>query len=209
MNNDELIVGIQEHVGPITALLDEAFAYAIAEAERRCRGIDHDRFGFVRSALVKVDARQWLEAHDLPSNWQVAGHPHQMGQLILRQPDVMDLRVLKTNYLQPAGIPHAGSNAARRSAWMQPTLSAEGMQNTHHQFLLLWNYLNPATREDGFSLRLVHPVSSGDFRHRVECDLDIEIPRGGTSFQNLVFRTDAEDENLFSFEIDAEEGTPQ
>lgn len=196
---------IMDHLGPLTPTLDECLALSIASAEERCKGLSHARYGYARPLMVRADLRDHLEARELPSGWEVSGNPRQMGHLEIQKPGFMTLRFLRANHLQPGLVPHAGHGRARQAFW-QDTLGHEfnlavgvGVEVT---LLLLWSYIDPTDRIDGgFRLVVAHPVSPGSFGTRVPCDLMVEIPRGGTFFEELgAFRHD-EDENLFEVEI--------
>lgn len=129
-----------------------------------------------------------------------------MGQLILQMPGVMTLRFLKGNPVQPGLVPQAGHNAERRAYWRQDALVEWPDQPAEPLgFLLVWNYLDPNRRDEGFSLHVAHPVSPGSFGQRVPCDLLVEVPRGGTMFEELAPFSHEEDEDLFAVEVAEED----
>lgn len=204
MASEEALTGVLAQLGPMTATLDEALATAIGTSEDRCRGMDA-RFGFARSMMVRSFTRIYLEELQLVDGWELGGTANRMGQLIIRLPGVMDLRFLKGNPLQPGRVPHAGRGTARRAAWRQDPLPELWPDATVHTFLLLWDYLDVTARTEGFSLRVAHPIGSGKFGYRVPCDLDVEIPRGGTLFEDLKFQSSEEDEDFFAIQIDHDE----
>ncbi len=131
-----------------------------------------------------------------------------MGQLILTKPGILELRLLKGNPLQPGLVPPAGHNAARREYWTNPPLfewPAASVQADPFKFLLIWNYLDPTSRLEGFTLHIAHPISPGNYGSPVPCDLVEAVPRGGTFFEELrPFRHD-EDEDLFIQVADEEQ----
>lgn len=209
MTGDVTLAEVLAQLGPVTGVLDESIASAIAIAEERCRGLG-SRFNSARSMMVRAWTRVELESASLAEGWTLAGDTNRMGQLIIRKPGVMDLRFLKGNPLQSGRVPHAGLGAARRAAWRQdplPELWPTTAQR--HTFLLLWDYLDVEARTEGFTLRVAHPISPGRFGHRVPCDLDIEIPRGGTMFEDLRFEAHDEEEDLFAVHIDSDEDLGQ
>lgn len=198
----------------IAPALDEAMAHAILRAEDRARGFEHGRFPHSRPLTIRQDVRLALEVDELPGGWEVAGDPRKMGQLILQDCDTgISLRFLKAPYTQPDRIPHAGGNAARRTAWAQQPipglsrvggLSAEGIRGA--SFLLIWAYLDACRRTDGYDLRVVHPLEPGRFGSATQCDLDLTIPRGGIlGEENLRFVGLDSEEDLFSFGLADEE----
>ncbi len=195
-----------EHLGPLTQFLDEAVAEAIGRAESSASRYDHRQFAFFRPLVVRMETRQILETRGLPGNWRVGGEPRNMGQLILQKPDVMELRFLKGNPIQPGNIPHAGTSAARRAYWRQDALVAwPDAPTTPLHFLLVWNYLDAAHRDEGFSLDVAHPTSPGRYGRRVPCDLIAPLPRGGTMFEELKPFAYDDDENLFGISVAEEE----
>ena len=202
--NHERVATLLQRTGPLTGALDEALAVAISRAEQECSPYPHEKCRFIRALHVRLAARQELEQLGLPDGWLLAGNPAQMGQLILQAPGRLSLRLLRANPLQPDRIPHAGTNQARVRVWQQPPLDANWPADPSEEvvFLALWDYLDEQARLDGFSLRFVHPIGSGKYRGKVPCDLDVEVPRHGTTFENLSFSPQNQEENLFStFEI--------
>ena len=202
--NHERVATLLQRTGPLTGALDEALAVAISRAEQECSPYPHEKFRLIRAMHVRLAVRQELEELGLPSGWQLAGTPAQMGQLILQNPGRISLRLLRANPLQPDRIPHAGTNQARVRVWQQPPLDANWPADPSEEvvFLALWDYLDEQARLDGFSLRFVHPIGSGKYRGKVPCDLDVEVPRHGTTFENLSFSPQNQEEDLFNtFEI--------
>lgn len=208
--NHEHVAALLQSTGPLTGALDEALAVAISRAEQECSPYPHEKCRFIRALHVRLAARQELEQLGLPDGWLLAGNPAQMGQLILQAPGRLSLRLLRANPLQPDRIPHAGTNQARVRVWQQPPLDANWPADPSEEvvFLALWDYLDEQARLDGFSLRFVHPIGSGKYRGKVPCDLDVEVPRHGTTFENLSFSPQNQEENLFStYEIlEAQDG---
>lgn len=208
--NHEHVAALLQSTGPLTGALDEALAVAISRAEQECSPYPHEKCRLIRALHVRLAARQELEQLGLPDGWLLAGNPAQMGQLILQAPGRLSLRLLRANPLQPDRIPHAGTNQARVRVWQQPPLDANWPADPSEEvvFLALWDYLDEQARLDGFSLRFVHPIGSGKYRGKVPCDLDVEVPRHGTTFENLSFSPQNQEENLFStYEIlEAQDG---
>lgn len=199
MTHAQLVAAVMEHVGPVTAVLDDTIAQAIAVAEKRMARYPHHQFPYLRPSIVRAEARLTLEETLLPDGWQVAGDSTRMGQLYLRKPGLMRMRLLKGNPLQPDTVPHAGPSRARREAWHQAPIGPElEVTSGEYSFLLLWGYQNPAKREEGFTLTLVHTLHPGRFGSRVPCDLLLPIPRGGTMFEHLKPFGNDEDVDLFA-----------
>lgn len=208
---------ILNRVALITPALDEAMAAAIEQAERRAMGFEHRRFPHTRPLNIRQDVRLALEEQPLPDGWEIDGDPRKMGQLLLVDRRTgMTVRFLKAPYSQPDRIPHAGQNPARRGAWTNrslqsalPSLGREGALAhvsglKDETFLLIWAYVNPDERTDGYDLRIVHTREPGAFGKATRCDLDLTIPRGGHINQdNLRFVSSEEDEDLF-FDIPGE-----
>ena len=204
MSESDILGEVLRKTGPLTSVLDEVMAVAIADAEQDCARYPHEAYPFLRSFHVRARTRQLLEVQGPPQGWQLAGNPRQMGQLILSKPGEITLRLLRGNPLQPDKIPPAGFTQARARAWKQdplPEMWSELAAGEEILFLALWDYLNPKKRLEGFTLRFVHPLGKGKFRGNVPCDLDVTIPRGGTLFEDLEFVPQPEDEDLFSIRI--------
>jgi len=204
MTQIDIAAAVQQHVGPLTPLLDDTIAEAIDDAERRNSGLSHAKHPYLRSMTVRALAREALESGPLPTGWEVAGNPVHMGELYLRKPGLMSLRFLKGNPARPGGIPHAGRNDARQRFWCQDALPEDGLAlpDAELSFLLLWSYDDISDRTSGFSLTLAHTLEPGRFGQRVPCDLVLDIPRGGTLFEDLRPFANDEDEDLFSRQID-------
>ena len=205
MSISDLVSEVLYRTGPVTLILDEVIAEAIADADRDAARYPHETFPFLRSLLVRARSRQLLEDRGLPDGWQLDGNPRLMGQLIITRPGDIALRFLRGNPLQPNRVPPAGLTHARVQAWTQDPLPAHWPANPQTgqetKFLALWDYLNPEQRLEGFTLRLVHPIGTGKFQDNVPCDLDVAIPRGGTLFEDLEFLPKPEDEDLFAVRI--------
>lgn len=211
---DDIRTLILNRVRAIAPVLDEAMAAAMVRAEERAKGFEHGRFPHTRPLTIRQDARLVLEGVPLPDEWQVRGDSRKMGQLVLHDGITgMNLRFLKAPYTQSDRIPHAGHNNARRVAWTQARLHpllpgfrrsglAEVPALADETFLLIWAYLDPNRRMDGYDLRIVHPLEPGRFGARTLCDLDLTIPRGGIlGEENLRFVGVGDDEDLFGFDL--------
>lgn len=207
MTTRETVAAVLRELGPLTPQLDEALAVAISDAEDRAQGMEHALFPHIRPILVRSLLRLKLVEMVLPVGWEMTGNPRQMGQLRLSKHGVMDLRLLKASPFQPGSVPHSGPGRARQDAWRQDPLPALWQESSRElQLLLLWGYADPAERRAGFTLRVVHPLGGGRYGYQVPCDLNEEIPRGGTMFENLRgFVGDDQEGDLYSFQIDSEE----
>ena len=200
----------------VAPAVDEAMAAAILQAETRAKGFDHHRFPHTRPLSIRQDVRLALEADVLLGGWRVAGDPRKMGQLILVDgTSGMELRFLKAPYTQPDRIPHAGRNSTRRSVWAQQPIPELRHVGGHAQtqglrgvkFLLIWAYLDADVRTNGYDLRVVHTLEAGKFGASTLCDVDLAIPRGGILREgDLRFAGLDDEEDLFSFGLEAEEG---
>ena len=204
MTYQELAAATVEHLSTLTPILDDTVAEAIAGAEQRLHGVSHSRFPYLRPLTVRALARLRLEDMGLPDDWRVEGQSQRMGELYVRKPGVMTLRLLKGNPLQPNGVPHAGPNKARQQAWYQSPLPDPSLATAAGElaFLLLWGYQDPSDRTSGFTLNLAHTRQPGRFGAQVPCDLLVNIPRGGTMFERL--RPFINDENVDLFAGDVE-----
>lgn len=204
MTAQEVAAAAVEHLSPITAILDDTVAEAIADAERRTVGVNHNRFPYLRPLMVRALVRISLEDGRLPDDWCVEGRTNRMGELYVKKHGVMSLRLLKGSPLQPNGVPHAGPNQARQQAWFQSPLPDPSLARTAEElsFLLLWAYEDKNDRTSGFTLSLAHTLRPGLFGAQVPCDLLVSIPRGGTMFENLRPFVNDENVDLFAGEVE-------
>lgn len=180
--------------------LFEGMASSISGANVRSGGLGHGKYPHLRSLIVRVLLREYLEAQDLPEGWILEGNPALMGQLYLSQPERgLKLRLLKERRRTYAsGVPTAGRNPARQETWVQTCLNLLDVSQPRSElveFLLLWDYRGTETEE--FTLRVVHTVEAGQYGRAVKCDLDMEIQHGGTLFDSLRFEGNYEDTDLF------------
>ncbi|MCT1458486.1 hypothetical protein M3G03_02835 [Aestuariimicrobium sp. p3-SID1156] len=216
---DDIRAIILDRMQALAPALDEAMSAAITQTETRAAGFAHERFPHTRPMNVRQDVRLAREAMPNLAGWKVEGDPRKMGQLILEDSQTgISIRFLKSPYSQPDGIPHAGSNHARRLKWTNPRFEAplpgmglssrltslEALAGT--PFLLIWAYLDPAKRDAGYDLRIIHTLAPGRFGGATPCDLDLRIPRGGIlREEDLRFVASENDEDLFVFDLPAEE----
>lgn len=211
MASDETLGEILGHIGPITSVIDEAVASAMATAMDRCRGID-PVYSWHYANTVRVFTRKHLSNTPLPLGWELGGDPAKMGQIILTKPGLIDLRFLKGSTHQPGLVPHAGSTLRRQQTWSQsplPELGAGFSTTGPHTFLMLWNYAQQSRLDSGFTLHLAHPIGPGRYGSRVPCDLLIDIPQGGTAFENLAFPAFEDVEDFFDVAVEQDESYSQ
>lgn len=206
LNAMQHLVLVQSQVlGP---RLYEGMAIAIQDADRRAQGLQHAKYPHLRPMLTRAVAREYLEQEGLPAPWRVDGNPSLMGQLYLTSDDLaLTLRVLKERRRSyPGGVPVAGRNPARRSAWQAP-LPLDVPDDDEPplcELLLLWDYSRGDGDRSGFTLRIVHTVEAGVYGRGVRCDLDLAVQPGGTIFTNLAF-TGNDDHEDFFVEVDSRE----
>lgn len=137
-----------------------------------------------------------------------------MAQLdLVNEGEGLLLKFLKENRWNTGGVPHAGSNKARRLAWSgrdnqlmfdfedaRQILIGAGARTC----LLLWAPVDPSDLDAGFTLRVVHTVEEGDHLRGVACDMNIELLQGGEIHEHLEFAGSDEGGDLFRIDIAAE-----
>jgi hypothetical protein len=155
-------------------------------------------FAFHRRALF----REALESvGGLPGGWLVSGNTRQAGQTILRQPDLgSSLRVLSESSVTTNGVPHAGSNAARRAEWGSVMLFPTPIVEDRDLLLLM----NPKVTEP--TLRIVHTTDPGRFKGTVPCDFAVAMLRSVDDFGDASFDTAEDFVDFFATLEDEESG---
>jgi hypothetical protein len=128
-----------------------------------------------------------------------------MGQILITSAPInLTLRVLKERRrTYPQGVPTAGHSNARREAWQKPLFDFSPSSSNDTELLLLWDYAERV--DDGFTLRVVHPVEAGVYGRAVRCDLDFTVKPGGTLFENREFAGDEEETDFFKTHIERAE----
>ena len=171
MTHDDLTRAAEAAVNDLGEILWNAQASSIAESEARLEGYAHQTYPHLRPAVTRVAMREALRQEALPSGWKLGGSPQQSGQLLIVR-DSIELRFLKERSLTyPGGVPAAGCNNARQAWWRQPQLPLPELERhtttlsgiEPARFLLLWDYLSPDRREEGFTLRIVHTIGAGKY----------------------------------------------
>ena len=128
----------------------------------------------------------------------------------------IDIRLLKERRrTYTGGTPPAGRNPARIRAWSNGsvhTWSSQddplyglplGVDEAEVSRLLVLRDSEARVAEDaGFTLRVVRPIAPGQYGRSVPLDFSLDVLPGGTNFDNLAFRGDPEQEDLFAAEID-------
>lgn len=193
----------------------DSVSLGLAGARSRMRGIEVRKYPAQFSGLVRMEAREDLEARALAPGWTVAGDPRQMAQLLLVNDEhKMVLRFLKENRANKNRVPHAGSNRARRDVWSSRDTPFDFVldesklldEDEYMTCLLLWGPVDPADLDLGFTLRVVHTIEAGNHRTGVVCDLEIELLQGGNIYDHLEFAGADEGGDLFEVEIAEENG---
>lgn len=211
MTLDAMLPVVTQQAGILGPRLFEGMAVAIQAADGRLRGLPHTTYPHLRPLLTRAEAREYWRREPLPQPWTLGGNPSLMGQLSLEAKELgLSLRLLKErSRTYPDGVPPAGRNPARRLAWQEPLPLDERIDDqptSTAELLLLWDYAKSETVADSsFTLRIVHPIEAGEYGQAVRCDLDLRVQAGGTIFEQLVFRGDAEERHFFA---DIDEANP-
>lgn len=205
MQRDETRRVIEQHVSGLGPALYAGIAYGVQDAFTRAQGLKHAKYPHLRPLITRATLREYLETEGLPDPWSVTGNPALMGQLLITSaPMNLTLRVLKERRRSyPQSIPVAGHSKARRKAWQAPLFDISPSSPNSTELLLLWDYAEQA--DEGFTLRVVHPVEAGVYGQAVRCDLDFTVKPGGTLFENRQFTGDEEEIDFFQAHIERAE----
>ena len=187
----------------LTTVLWETQAVAMAAAASACTGLDPDIGRYLFTHATRAHFAQNITSSPLPGGWSVAVDPRRMCKTILSGSDVL-VRYLKENRNgHPGGVPGAGHTKASRDFWKQGSLLDDDLTTSEvTNLLLLWDYATPS--DNGFTLRLVHPTGTGGYGVRTPVDVVLDLTPGPSLEQNLIFREDEADADLFAL-IDAVE----
>lgn len=203
---------IEEQARALGPVLHAGVATSLTSAAGRVAGLEHTKYPHLLPLVMRAEMREFLGANAVPTDWRVGGDPRLMGQLLLINAQArLELRFLKERRRSyPLGVPHAGSNAARREHWTSPPLpffmpGSGAVGEDVVRLLLLWDF----AQGDGvgqFTLRIVHTLGPGVHGRAVPCDLILDVIDGGSIFSRLKFSGSPEDDDLFMVEIAEEEG---
>lgn len=199
--NETLRVRVQK-VYQLSQYLWEAQAGALADSEARAKGFDHHVYPSTRPMLMRPCFRESLLDLGLPQGWTLGGDTTKMVQIYLCDDESgIRLRYLKERRATyPGGVPAAGHNQARRCYWQPPLFDCPESNGcpSPTNLLLLWDYLDSTQREDGFSLRIVHPVAPGRWGEKTPIDLSLNIPNSDYMESGLEFKSYPEDTDFFA-----------
>ena len=207
---------LETRVHGLAPVLHPGMAEALAQVSTRLGGIDRTQHAYLYSLTIKADLRRYCAGQDL-GPWSLEGNPRLHGQTHLVIPEHgIRMKVMKENRLvHPGGIPPANRTKPDRFLYtdirsVQDALAFEVDQPVWParkpiDLLLLWDYLrgaNGALRHDAFTLRAVHTTAPGAFGQVVPTDLSFEITSPTTVFAKSRFAGDADDDDLYSYQID-------
>lgn len=200
---------IEKQAELLAPVLRDSLATAIVGGAHRSKGLCRITYPHLLPLVVRCEMREALLAEALPGGWNVSGNPHQMGQLLLAEPELgVQMRFLKERRATyPGGVPTAGSTTARRSAWTAEPLdglvlpvAADGLVN----LLLLWDFVNQHESDD-FTLRIAHTLAPGKTGSAVPCDMLFEVKDDGSIFENRAFRGSQDSEDFFAEQVHIDE----
>lgn len=210
MTHSEMRRRIERSADILSVDLYEGVTTGVGTAREMLRALpNNDDYPHLLSLNARAFMREHWRGNGLPEGWEVAGNPRLMGQTMLLNPrDDMEFRLLKERRRRyPGGVPVAGSNAARQSAWRQLPLRLEmpdgPVPEGRTRLLALWD-LTRIRDELQVRLRVVHTLGPGVYGSRVPIDLSYEIRPSGGIFESLEFIGDPQDDDLFA-DIDREE----
>lgn len=183
------------HLAPV---LYEHFDAAIIATKRLT--IAEEKYPHAHALHRRGVFRDGLGGYTLPGGWTVGGNPRRTGQTILENAGLgARLRILSESTVTADGVPHAGSNYARRAAWRTLALFDDDIV-ADRNMLLLTN-----ARAATPALRIVHPTEPGHYKGRVSCDFSVTMLREVDVMGDVSFDT-SEDYEDFFVHLENEEG---
>ena len=188
----------------------EGIAGAIAAADARAEGLEHRSFPTCGRRSFAPSSASILQLYGVPGDWNVDGNPALMGQLYL----VNRQAGFKLRLLRNGGRPTPAASARRPepAAPRQPGGPAVAAGPTGssrrpaERTTAALDYAAAYVSEEGFTLRVVHPVEAGKYGQMVRFDVDFAVLPGGSVFEQLEFRGDEERQDFFRTEIDEADG---
>ena len=194
--------------------LHEVVADGLAKSEKRLTGINRREHPVLLPLLLRADMRLLLAERGLPDGWEVAGESRLMEQLnfVNRELGIEQRFAKERRRNYPGGIRPAGQTHALKKFYSNPTLDLgpefEVAAAPTVNLVLAWDLIGDGV-EDGFTLRMVHPLEPGVFGRAVPTDLSIDLLPGGEIFDNREFSGNPALGNIFDeVEIAADgEGT--
>lgn len=210
MSSDDVRRRVEARMDAISVGLFEGVTTGVASARSMLKALPHQHeYPHLLPLAARAFMREHWLAEGLGPDWSIAGNPRLMGQTLLsNHGENLELRLLKERRRSyPGGVPIAGSNQERRGAWRQPALdlsiSGHPILAGSLRLLALWD-LQQLEDQSVVTLRVVHTLSPGVYGSRVPLDMNYEIQPSGGIFDNLRFRGDPQEHDLYA-EIDREE----
>lgn len=202
---------IESNVQQIAVPLFEGVSTGVGKTQAWMTGMPHrEDYLWLFSLAARAHMRNYWLDNLGGTGWRVVGRPELMGQTILTNHDHnLALRLIKENKrVHPGGVPVAGSGASRRQAWQEPLpglalLKDAEVLSQMTECLLLWDFILDSEMMT-VSTRVVHTIGPGRYGQRVPIDLSFVIRPHGGMFEELGFRGDPQDDDLFP-DIDQEE----
>ncbi|MBU1801525.1 MAG: hypothetical protein KKA97_04640 [Actinobacteria bacterium] len=191
--------------------MHEVVADALTKAAKRLAGLDRTKHPVLLPIVMRADMRVILEDIGLPEGWELGGNSRLMEQLLLinRSLGIVQRFAKERRRNYPGGIRPAGQNRSQHTFYSNDALDLgpeyADLRPAEINLLLAWDLIG-AEVEDGFTLRVVHPLEPGVYGRAVPTDLSIDMLPGGEIFDNREFTGDPALGNIFDeVEIAAEE----
>ena len=188
--------------------LHEVVADGLTRSSKRLMGINRKDHPVLLPLLLRADIRGILDDKALPEGWEVAGDPRLMEQLhfVNRALGIEQKFAKERRRTYPGGIRPAGHTRASHRFYANPSFDLgpefEIAPPATINLVLAWDLIGEEV-EDGFTLRIAHPIAPGIYGRAVPTDLSIDLLPGGEIFDKQEFAGSAELGNIFD-EIDLE-----
>lgn len=192
----------------LSTILWEAQSVALAETQALCKRFDHFIYPSIRPMMIRPCFREALQEAALPDGWILGGDTTKTVEIyLMNEAEGIRLRYLKERRATyPGGVPPAGRNPRRQAYWTMPKLfdvDDSTVLPLQTNLLLLWDYLDSAHIEKGFTLRIVHTIAPGNWGQRTPIDLSIDIP-GIPGLETVLEFEDYPEDTLFFADLSEE-----
>lgn len=207
-SNDDVRALIRVEARRLAPSLHEIVADGLTRSSKRLIGINRKEHPVLLPLLLRADIRGILDKRTLPEGWEVAGDPKLMEQLhfVNRALGIEQKFAKERRRTYPGGIRPAGHTHAGRRFYANPTFDLgpefEAAPPATINLVLAWDLIGEEV-EDGFTLRIAHPIAPGVYGRAVPTDLSIDLLPGGEIFDKQEFAGSADLGNIFD-EIDLE-----
>lgn len=204
LNDGDVRPIIRAEAKRLAPRLHEVVADGLTKSQKRLAGINRREHPVLLPLLLRADMRVLLGERGLPDGWEVVGDSRLMEQLnfVNRELGIEQKFAKERRRNYPGGIRPAGYTHARRMFYSNPTFDLgpefefEVAAAPTINLVMAWDLIGDDV-EDGFTLRMVHPLEPGMYGRAVPTDLSIDLLPGGEIFDNREFSGNPALGNIF------------